>query len=191
MPHDEESPSGVTELLAAWRHGDRQAFDRVIEIVHRELRRIARAHMRHERGDHSLQPTALVNEAYARLVDINRIDWRDRAHFLALAAQTMRRILIDYGRRRGNQKRGAGQPRVVFSEDLAISNDAPADVVALNDALDALAVVDERKSRVVELRCFGGLSVQETAAILGVSSDTVQRDWRLAKAWIHRELTRN
>jgi RNA polymerase sigma factor (TIGR02999 family) len=191
VPHDEESPSSVTELLAAWRHGDREAFDRVIELVHRELHRIARAHMRHERSDHSLQPTALVNEAYARLVDINRIDWRDRAHFLALAAQTMRRILVDYSRRRGNQKRGAGRPHVVFSEHLEIFKEVPADVVALNDALEALAVVDKRKSRVVELRCFGGLSVQETAAILGVSSDTVQRDWRLAKAWIRRELTRN
>ena len=151
---------------------------------------MARAYMRRERSGHSLQPTALVNEAFVRLVGVNRIDWRDRAHFLAIAARTMRRVLVDHGRRRRNQKRGGGQAQVTFTESLTIIDGASNDIVALNDALDALAAIDERKSRVVELRCFGGLTVNESAAILGVSPDTVQRDWRLAKAWIRRELAR-
>lgn len=151
---------------------------------------MARAYLRRERSDHSLQPTALVNEAFVRLVGVNRIDWRDRAHFLAIAARTMRRVLVDHGRRRRNQKRGGGQAQVTFTESLAIIDEPSNDIVALNDALDALAAIDERKSRVIELRCFGGLTVNESAAVLGVSPDTIQRDWRLAKAWIRRELAR-
>jgi RNA polymerase sigma factor (TIGR02999 family) len=180
--------SDVTRLLLAWHHGDRDAFNRLIHIVHDELYRTAARYMRRERRDHSLQPTALVNEAYLRLLNVDQIDWQDRAHFLAMAARIMRRILVDHSRRRGFQKRGAGLPRVTFSEDLPVGDERSADVVRLNDALDALEQIDRRKSRVVELRFFGGLSVAETAAVLHVSPDTVARDWRLAKAWVRRHL---
>jgi RNA polymerase sigma-70 factor (ECF subfamily) len=146
--------------------------------------------MRNERAGHSLQATALVNEAYLKLIDVKFVNWQNRAHFLAVSARLMRRILVDHARSRGYQKRGGGAARVSFDEALIVSNERDHNLVALDDALDALAKVDERQSRVVELRYFGGLSVDETAAVLKVSPDTVMRDWRLAKAWLIRELKR-
>ena len=141
-----------------------------------------------ERGGHSLQATALVHEAYLRLVDGKAVEWHDRAHFLAVSARVMRRILVDHARARNYQKRGGGSPRVTFDEELAVTSEPREDLVAIDDALEALAKFDERKSRVIELRFFGGLSVEETAAVLKVSPDTVMRDWRLAKVWLRREM---
>jgi RNA polymerase sigma factor (TIGR02999 family) len=178
----------VTRLLHAWTAGDRLALDQLIPVVHRELRRLARRHMRGERVDHTLQTTALINEAYMRLVDISRVQWRDRAHFFAMAARLMRRILVDHARARGYQKRGGGAPKVSFDEALQAVQQRSHDLVALDDALLALEAVDARKSQVIELRFFGGLSVEETATALDVSADTVLRDWRLARAWLRREL---
>jgi RNA polymerase sigma-70 factor (ECF subfamily) len=159
-----------------------------VPIVHNELRRIARRCMAGERVGHSLQATALVNEAYLRLIDVQHVDWQNRAHFLAMSARLMRRILVDYARSKGSQKRGGGAMKVTFDEGLPVAGDPAMDLVALDDALDALATMDERKSRVIELRFFGGLSVEETATVLAVSPETVMRDWKLAKAWLMREL---
>lgn len=149
---------------------------------------MARRHLRHEREGHTLQATVLVNEAYLRLVKAQGVAWHDRAHFLAVSARVMRRILVDHARARHNQKRGGHAARVTFDENLLVSHEPRQDVLALDDALDALAKFDERKSRVVEMRFFGGLSVEETASVLKVSPDTVMRDWRLAKAWLQREM---
>jgi len=179
----------VTALLLAWGKGDEAALDQLVPLVHDELHRIARRCMAGERAGHSLQATALVNEAYVRLVDAQRVRWQDRAHFLAMSARMMRRVLVDVARAKGYQKRGAGAVRVTFDE-LAMAPSEPGhDLVALDDALQAFAQVDERKSQVIELRFFGGLSVEETAEVLGVSVDTVMRDWKLARAWLLRELT--
>jgi len=178
----------VTRLLARWREGDEAALQHLLPIVHEELRRLARRQMAAERPDHTLQPTALVNEAYLRLVNLKQMQWQDRAHFFAMAARLMRRILVDVARSRRYQKRGGGAKQVTFTQALEIAEDQPADVVALDDALEALAQVDERKSRVVELRFFGGLSVDETAEVLNVSRETVKRDWTFAKLWLLRHL---
>jgi RNA polymerase sigma factor (TIGR02999 family) len=178
----------ITDLLIAWHEGDARALDRLIPLVHDELRRLAHRHMRGERRGHQLQTTALVNEAYLRLVDSTRVRWQDRAHFFAVSAQLMRRILVDMARARLKRKRGGGVLRVAFDEALGVSGTPGPELVALDDALRALAEVDERKSRVVELRFFGGLSVEETAAALGVSPVTVMRDWAMAKAWLSREM---
>ena len=180
--------SGVTRLLLAWREGDNAALARLTPLVHAELQRIARRCMRGQAPDHSLQATALVNEAYVRLVDVQQINWQNRAHFLAMAARLMRRILVDSARARGYQKRGGGAVKVSFSEGLAVIDKNGVDVLGLEDALHALAEMDERKSRVVELRFFGGLSVAETAAVLGISAETVMRDWKVARAWLMREM---
>jgi len=182
------SPHDVTELLLKWREGDESALDRLVPIVHSELRRIARRCMAGERAGHSLQATALVNEAYMRLIDVKHVNWQNRAHFLAMSARFMRRILVDYARSKGYQKRGGGAVNVTFDESLPVAAEPGMDLVALDDALKALATVDERKSRVIELRFFGGLSVEETATVLGVSPETIMRDWKLAKAWLMREL---
>ena len=181
----------VTRLLEAWGDGDDKALERLIPIVHAELHRIARYFMAGERPGHSLQATALVNEAYIRLLDVQRVSWQNRAHFLAMAARLMRRILVDAARAKRNQKRGGEAIRVTFDEEMALPSEHRHDLVAINDALDALARVDERKSRVIELRFFGGLSVDETAVVLKVSPDTVTRDWRLAKTMLLRELRRS
>jgi RNA polymerase sigma factor (TIGR02999 family) len=178
----------VTSLLLAWGAGDEASLERLIPLVHAELHRIAVRCMRHERADHSLQPTALVNEAYLRLIDVRRVGWQDRNHFLSMAARLMRRVLVEHARNRRSRKRGGGAVRVTLVDGLAVAADRSHDLVALDDALIALAAVDERKSRVVELRFFGGLSVEETAAILEVSVDTVMRDTKLAKAWLQREI---
>jgi RNA polymerase sigma-70 factor (ECF subfamily) len=178
----------ATKLLLAWGQGDQGALDRLVPLVEDELHRIARRCMAGERVGHSLQATALVNEAYLRLIDINHVNWQNRAHFLAVSARLMRRILVDFARARHSQKRGGGVQRVSFDEGLVVSNEPGQDLVALHDALTALAQVDTRKSQVVELRFFGGLSVEETAEALHVSTDTVMRDWKLAKVWLLREL---
>lgn len=163
-------------------------MDRLIPLVERKLHQIARRCMAGERPGHSLQATALVNEAYVRLVDVRRVNWQDRTHFLAVAARLMRRILVDHARARRYQKRGGGAAKVTFDEALVVADEPGQDLVALDDALIELAKFDERKSRVIEMRFFGGLSIEETASALHVSPDTVMRDWRLAKAWLLREM---
>jgi RNA polymerase sigma-70 factor, ECF subfamily len=180
----------VTTLLVDWTDGDRAAMDELMPLVYNELRRLARRQMAGEREGHLLQATALVNEAFMRLVDIRQIQWRGRGHFLAMAARLMRRILVEHARARGYQKRGAGAPHVTFDELLVGPQSPAVDVVALDDALAALATDHERKARVVELRYFGGLSVEETAGILDVSAETVMRDWKFARNWLFRELNR-
>jgi RNA polymerase sigma-70 factor (ECF subfamily) len=182
-----QSRGSVTRLLQSWRAGDETALARLTPLVHRELQRIARHCMRGERPHHSLQPTALVHEAYLRLVDAQHVNWQNRAHFLAMAARVMRRILVDFARSRKYQKRGGDAPRVSL-ENVLVSTERSQDLVALDEALDALAELHARKSRVVELRFFGGLTVEETAAVLEVSAQTVMRDWKLARAWLRREL---
>ena len=177
-------------MLLAWGHGDQAAFDQLVPLVHEELRQIARQHMGRERAGHTLQPTALVNEAYLRLIDIKRVQWQNRQHFFAMAARVMRRVLVDAARARGFHKRGGGAPMTSLDEGLVVSNEPQRDLVRLDDALSALSVVDPRKAQVVEMRYFGGLSVEETADALQVSPGTVMRDWRLAKVWLHRELAR-
>lgn len=184
-------PPDATRLLQAWAQGDQAAFEELIPLVYEELRRLAQRELRRERPGHSLQATALVNEAYLRLIDLNRIEWQNRAHFFAMAARMMRRILVDWARARGNQKRGGGVPTVSLDEGLLVSTDPGCDLVALDDALETLGAMDLRKGQVVEMRFFGGLTVEETAAALHVSADTVMRDWRSAKAWLLRELSRS
>lgn len=179
----------MTGLLVAWGRGDAAALDRLIPLVHEELRRIARCHLRRERRGHSLQPTALVNEAYIRLVDARRVRWQDRSHFLAMSARLMRRVLVDAARTKACQKRGHAQ-RVTFIEELVPEGGPGHELVALDDALNALAARDSRKSQVVEMRFFGGLTVDEAAEALGVSRATVIRDWQYSKAWLRREMRR-
>ena len=181
-------PGAVTELLRAWSDGDDGALEQLTPLVEAELRRLARGYMRRERRDHTLQVTALVNEAFLRLTDARRVRWQDRAHFLGISARLMRRVLVDHARSRGYRKRGGDAQRVTLDEGLVASPAPVVDVVALDRALEALAAADVRKSRVIELRYFGGLSVEETAEVLHVSPDTVKRDWRLAKLWLLREL---
>ena len=184
-----ESPEHITTLLSAWTQGEDSALAELTPLVHSELRRLARSYLRRERGGHTLQTDALVNEAYVRLIDLRRIAWRDRTHFFALAARLMRRILVDYARSRQYQKRGGGLQRVPLDLAGDVSLGRTDDLVALDDALAALAQVDPRKAQVVELRHFGGLSVVEVAEVLAVSEQTVMRDWRLAKMWLLRELS--
>jgi RNA polymerase sigma factor (TIGR02999 family) len=177
----------VTQLLLSWGKGNLAALEELTPLVYEELRRLARHYMGNERVGHTLQATALVNEAYLRLVDIHKVQWQNRAHFFAMSARLMRRILVDSARSRKYQKRGAGAQQVSLDEGLMVVEPGR-DLVRLDDALEALAKVDERRSKVVEMRFFGGLSVEETAEALGVSVDTVMRDWKLAKAWLLREL---
>ena len=184
------SDSGPTELLRAWSQGDASAFERLVPLVYDELHRLARRYMRQERPDHTLQATSLVNEAYLRLIDVNRIEWRDRGHFLAIAAQMMRRILVESARNRRRQKRGGGAVRLSLDQVQELPDLKEHDVVALSDALSGLATFDARMSQVVELRFFGGLTVDETAQVLNVSPETVMRDWKTAKAWLLREMRR-
>jgi RNA polymerase sigma-70 factor, ECF subfamily len=184
------SSHDVTRLLKAWSTGDEAALAKLTPLVYRQLREIARRYMAGERDGHILQTTALVHEAYVRLVDCGRVNWQDRAHFFAVSAQLMRRILIDFARSRGYLKRGGDVPHISLEEAPSVSNEPDVNLVALDDALKALAALDERKSKVVELKFFGGLNVEETAEVLRVSSDTVMRDWKLAKIWLLRELSR-
>jgi RNA polymerase sigma-70 factor (ECF subfamily) len=188
-PQPGETAAGdVSQLLQAWTGGDQNALETLTAIVYDELRRLARLYMRQERPGHSLQTTALVNEAYIRLVDYKRMQWQNRAHFFAVSAQLMRRILVDHARRH-NQKRGGDAQQVSLEEAAQVTGDRTTDLVALDDAMNALARVDPRKMQVVEMRFFGGLSVEETAEVLNVSPVTVMRDWSTAKAWLYRELT--
>jgi len=182
------SPPHVTELLLAWGDGDQSALEQLIPVVHAELRRLAHREMRRERPGHTLQATGLVNEAFMRLVELKRIQWQNRAHFFAISARLMRRILVDFSRAKRSRKRGDGAQNVSLDEALTVTQERGADLVALDDALQALEHVDARKSQVVELRFFGGLTVEETAEALHVSPETVMRDWQVAKVWLLREL---
>jgi RNA polymerase sigma-70 factor, ECF subfamily len=180
----------VTGLLRAWSSGDAEALNALTPLVYAELHRRAHWHMRRENPGHTLQTTALVNEAYLRLVDMRRVSWRDRAHFFALASRVIRHVLVDAARSRRSLKRGADAAPASLDDDLLVSTNPLAEIIALDDALRALTVVDERKNKVVELRFFGGLTVEETAEVLSVSPETVKRDWKLARAWLRRELRR-
>lgn len=184
-----ELAQDVTQLLRAWSGGDQQALEKLTPLVYEELHRRARHYVSRERPGHTIQTTALINEVYLRLVDFRGVTWQDRAHFLAVCARMMRRILTDFARARNFRKRGGSVQQVTFDEQMVISGEPSADWVALDDALTGLAGVDQRKSQVVELRFFGGLSVQETAEVLKVSEETVKRDWRLAKLWLLREMS--
>ena len=180
------SPHEVTGLLEAWSHGDKAALDKLTPLVYDELRRLARRYMSRERAGHTLQTTALVNEAYLRLVDQKNVHWQNRAHFFAVAAQVMRHILIDHARTHNRAKRGGDAQLVSLEETEAMSPERAAELVALAEALNELAKLDERRSKIVELRYFGGLSIEETAEVLKVNPITVSRDWRWAKAWLYR-----
>jgi RNA polymerase sigma factor (TIGR02999 family) len=182
------SPGEVTRLLAAWSDGDRSAFDKLLPIVERELHRLAHRYISREGPGHTLQTTALVNEAYLRLVDQTRVRFANRAHFMAIAAQMMRRILVNHARDRAARKRGGGTRKVSLDDVAVLSDERAEEVVALDEALDSLFKLDERKARVVELRYFGGLSVEETAEALRIHPDTVTREWGRAKAFLRREL---
>jgi RNA polymerase sigma factor (TIGR02999 family) len=182
-------PPDATELLQAWSRGDASAFDKLIPLVYRELRALAGRYMRNERPDHTLQPTSLVNEAYLRLIDVNRVQWQNRAHFLAVAATTMRRILVEFARKRQRDKRGGDITLIALDDAPDVGQAKRADLVAVDDALTALAAVDRRLSQVIELRFFGGLTVDEAADTLNISPETVMRDAKTAKAWLLRELS--
>ena len=182
------SPYQITQLLKAWSDGDQTARDQVMLLVYEELHRMAHRHMRKERPGHTLQTSALVHEAYVRLTDQTDVEWQNRAHFYGIAAQMMRRILVDHARSRQYAKRGGDARPVSLDEGAIVSEERTAEVVALDEALAGLAVIDQRKSQIVELRFFGGLSIEETAGVLAVSPGTVMRDWTLAKAWLRREM---
>lgn len=185
----DSSPQDVTALLLAWNAGDPTALARLSTVVHDELRRLARHYMRQERPDHTLQPTALVNEAYLRLVDVTRVRWQNRSHFFGVSARLMRQILVDLARARGAAKRGDGTLHIDLDADAIPVEGRDDDFVALDEALSLLAATDARKAQVVEMRFFGGMTVEETAEALAVSPETVKRDWSLAKAWLKRQLT--
>jgi RNA polymerase sigma factor (TIGR02999 family) len=186
----------ITTLLKAWNHGDASALDRLTPLIYDELRQLAHRYMRHERAGHTLQTTALVNEAYLRLVDVKGVNWQDRIHFLAVAARIMRRVLVDAARRRASTKRGGAMARVDhstpvdFDQLAATAVERATELCALDDALQTLASIDSRRAQVIELRFFGGLTVEETAEVLRISPQSVMRDWKLARAWLARELGR-
>lgn len=186
----EKPRADITQLLKVWRSGDRKALDSLLPIVYKELQRLAHFQLRQERADHTLQSAALVNEAYLRLVGLNVPEWESRTHFFAIAAQLMRQILVDYARRHRAGKRGGGEGTLPLEEATLLTGVKNIDIVALDDALKALAQVDPRKAQVVELRFFGGLSSEEAAEVLNLSAVTVSRDWSTARAWLHREMTR-
>jgi RNA polymerase sigma factor (TIGR02999 family) len=184
------SPKGITELLKAWSNGEQEALDELIPVVYHELHRLAHRYMSRERDGHTLQSTALVHEAYKRLIDLKDVTWQNRTHFFAVSAQLMRRILVDYARTRRFHKRGGELRQVPLNEALVVFRNRRTDIVALDDALLTLAGIDSRKARVVEMRFFGGLTTRETAEVLHVSEETVLRDWRLAKVWLLRQLSK-
>jgi RNA polymerase sigma factor (TIGR02999 family) len=186
----EKEVMDATELLRAWSEGDETALNELVPLVEKELHRLARAYMRRERKGHTLQATALVNEVFLRFVHAPNTPWRDRAHFVGIAARLMRQVLVDHARSRGYQKRGGGGQRVPLDRALLVTPEPELDVLAVDRALEAFAKISPRKSQVVELRFFGGLSVEETADVLGISVETVKRDWRVAKLWLARELER-
>jgi RNA polymerase sigma factor (TIGR02999 family) len=182
------SPEEVTQLLLAWGNGNKEALEKLMPLVYEELRRLAHQYMRRERPAHTLQTTALVNEVYFRLVDQKHVHWQNRAHFFAISAQLMRRILVDHARSHQYAKRGGGAYKVSLDEGAVVAQEQAADLIALDDALLSLAAIDERKSRIVELRFFGGLSVEETAETLKTSTRTVMREWSMAKAWLYKTI---
>jgi RNA polymerase sigma factor (TIGR02999 family) len=184
------SPSeDVTGLLIDWSNGDQTAYERLVPLVYAELHRLSHRYMGRERSDHTLQTTALVNEAYVRLVDQKKTQWQNRAQFFGVCAELMRRILVDYARQRGYQKRGGSAQKVTFDETLGIAAEKTVDLVALDEALKRLAEFDPRKARVVELRFFGGMNVEETAEVMGIHANTVIRDWSAARAWLYKAVT--
>jgi len=183
------SSQSITQLLVEWRDGDRTALDRLIPLVHQELRRLAHHYLKQERHEHTLQTTALVNEAYLKLVDHKGMQWQNRAHFFAVAAQAMRRILVDHARTRDALKRGGGLVMTNLDEAAALVDTQAADLLALNDALNRLAQFDARKSRIVELRYFGGMTFEETAEVIGLSPTTVNREWKSAKTWLLKTMS--
>ena len=184
-----DASENVTQLLVDWSRGNKEALDRLVPIVYQELRRQAARYLKRERAGHTLQTTALIHEAYLRLVDQKNVHWQNRAHFFGIAAQLMRRILVDHARARNRAKRGGSYIRVSLNEESAVASAKDLDIVALDQALNRLAEIDPQQSRVVELRYFSGLNVDETAEVLGISPATVKREWRMAKAWLHREIS--
>lgn len=184
-----QSPDGITQLLVRWGSGDQTALDKLMPLVHSELRRLAGNYLRRERQEHTLQPTALVNEAYLRLVDQRSAKWQNRAHFYGIAAQLMRRILVDHARAKHAEKRGGSdQQRLSITSAKGLSTKPDMDVLALHEALEELATIDPQQERIVELKFFGGLSIEETAEVMGVGHATVERDWKMARAWLRRRL---
>ncbi len=183
-------PDEVTGLLVAWSNGDETAYEKLVPLVYAELHRLAHRYMSRERPDHTLQTTALVGEAYLRMVD-QKVHWQNRSHFFAIAAEVMRRVLVDHARSHAYAKRGGGAQKIELDEAVLMARDRSAELVALDEALKRLAEFDQRKSRVVELRFFGGLSVEEAADVLGISANTVKRDWSTARAWLYREVAAN
>ncbi len=186
-----QDPHEVTQLLIQWSNGDKAALNKLMPLIYDELRRLARHYMSRERPGHTLQTTALVNEAYVRLVNRKGVHWQNRAHFFAIAAQLMRSILVDHARSHAYAKRGGGARKIALDEALAVSQQRAADIVALDDALKRLAEIDPEQSRIVELKFFGGLTIEETAEVLGLSPATIKREWSTAKAWLYHELSRN
>jgi RNA polymerase sigma factor (TIGR02999 family) len=187
----EQQADNVTKLLLELSKGDRAAVDSLLPVIYDELRKLAANYLRRERPDHTLQPTALVHEAYLRLVDQTRVDWQNRAHFFGVAAQIMRRLLVDHARKHNAEKRGQDFQKLSLDENIDRAVERSAELIALDDALRTLATFDEQKARMVELRYFGGLSIEETAKVLGVTPTTIKRHWRLAKAWLHGEMQKN
>jgi RNA polymerase sigma factor (TIGR02999 family) len=185
---DEQGAENITQLLVELSHGDRDKVDLLLPMIYEELRRLAASYLRRERPDHTLQPTALVHEAYLRLIDQTRVNWQNRAHFFGVAAQIMRRLLVDHARKHNAGKRGYDFQKLSLDENIDKAAERNAEIVALDDALKALALVDEQKARIVELRYFGGLTVEETAEAMGVTPITIERHWRMAKAWLHSQL---
>lgn len=187
---EKSSPTDVTQLLLDWNAGDQSALDRLVPLVYDELRRMAARQLRRERTDHTLQPTALVHEAWLRLAQTDRLTWQNRAHFLGVASELMRRILVDSARRHKAEMRGGGETRLALDEALGVSNQKEVGLLALDDALTSLAALDPRQSRIVELKYFGGLEIEEIAEVVGISPATVKRDWQWARAWLQREISR-
>jgi RNA polymerase sigma-70 factor (ECF subfamily) len=184
-----QTPQNVTQLLLGWSQGDKEALDKLVPLVYDELRRQAARYLRRERVGHTLQTTALIHEAYLRLIDQKNVHWQNRAHFFGIAAQLMRRILVDHARTKKRAKRGGSDVRVSFSEATLKAKGQDLDIVALDEALERLAEIDEQQGKIVELKFFSGLTVEETAEVLSISAATVKRDWSMAKAWLHREVT--
>ncbi len=187
----EKAPSEITQMLIELTGGNRDVVNQILPHIYDELRRLAGSYLRRERADHTLQPTALVHEAYMKLIDQKQVHWQNRAHFFGIAAQVMRRILMDHARKHTAEKRGGDADKLPLEEEiLVVSHERSGDLIALDDALQALAQFDEQKAKIVELRYFGGLSIEETAEVMGVSVPTINRQWRMAKAWLHSELAR-
>ena len=189
MTHHGDEATGITQLLVAWSEGRRDALDRLVPLLYEDLRRLAAGYMRHESPGHSLQPTALVHEAYVRLIDQRQVHWRNRAHFFGVAAGIMRRILVDHARSRRADKRGGAWDRVTLVEDQVAGGAQEIDLLSLHEALERLAAFDPRQERIVELRYFGGLTIEEAAEVVGISEATVVRDWTIAKAWLRADLS--